>query len=71
MNIVAKRRVAKMINFVLGFLTVCVALMIPTILLLMRTIDTLQLRIKSLEVDNKLLRDVRIWNVEEETKTQK
>ena len=71
MNIIAERRIAKMINFVLGFLIVCIALMIPTILLLMRTIDTLHERIKTLEFENNLLRDVRIWNVEKETKTQK
>lgn len=59
MNIVAERRIAEMINFVLGFLSVCVLLMIPTMLLLMRTIDSLNERIKTLTIENKLLRDVR------------
>lgn len=71
MNIVAERRIAKMLSFVVGFLSVCVLLMIPTMVALMRTIDTLQQRITALTIENKLLRDVRIWNVEEETKTQK
>ena len=60
-----------MLSFVVGFLSVCVLLMIPTMVALMRTIDTLQQRITALTIENKLLRDVRIWNVEEETKTQK